>query len=246
MDKIIEIKNLCKVYKKGNTVALNNINLSVTKGDFVGLLGPNGAGKTTLISILAGLLKPTSGEFSICNLNFKNRQSGYELKNSIGIVPQEYALYFKLTVYENLMFFGSMYGLKGKKLKNKVLSGIKTLGLEQHKSKQVENLSGGLKRRVNLLAGILHNPKILILDEPTVGVDVHSKKIILNLLKEHHQNGTTILYSSHLFNEVQNICKSVVIIDQGEVIVKGKTEDVLKDHQQNSLEKVFLETTIHE
>ena len=246
MDKIIEIKNLCKVYKKGNVVALNDINLSINKGDFVGLLGPNGAGKTTLISILAGLLKPTSGDFSVCDLNYLTSINSRRLKNSIGIVPQEYALYFKLTVYENLMFFGSMYGLKGKVLKEKVLSGIKTLGLEQHQKKQVENLSGGLKRRVNLLSGILHNPKILILDEPTVGVDVHSKKIILNLLKEYYLAGTTILYSSHLFDEVQSLCKSVVIVDQGTIIVKGKTEEVLKNHQKNSLEKVFLEATIHE
>ena len=182
MKPIIQISQLSKKYKDAEMYSLNDFTLSIYEGQIFGLLGPNGAGKTTLISILCGLVKPTSGSFSIDDLTYS--KNGNEIKKIIGVVPQEYALYPTLTARENLMYFGSMYGLKGSDLKEKVIESLDFLGLLKFADKRIETFSGGMKRRINLIAGILHNPKVLFLDEPTVGVDVQSKNAIIDYLKK--------------------------------------------------------------
>jgi ABC-2 type transport system ATP-binding protein len=221
---------------------LENFTLSVNEGQIFGLLGPNGAGKTTLISILCGLVAPTSGHFSVNNLIYEDNAN--EIKKIIGVVPQEYALYQTLTARENLMYFGSMYGLKGKNLRDKVTESLDFLGLLKYADKKIETFSGGMKRRVNLIAGILHNPKILFLDEPTVGVDVQSKNSIIEYLKKLNKNGTTIIYTSHHLSEAQDFCTEIAIIDRGIIYAQGTPNDLINaTSNARNLEDVFISLT---
>ena len=239
---MIEIKQLSKKYKGADFFSVTNLDLSISEKEIFGLLGPNGAGKTTIISLLCSLIKPTSGSFSINGLTYK--KNGNELKQLIGIVPQEYALYPTLTAFENLMYFGSMYGLKGNELKSKINSGLETLGLSQFSNKRIDTFSGGMKRRINLIASILHDPKVLFLDEPSVGVDVQSKNVIINYLKELNKQGTTIIYTSHHLNEAEVFCTKVAIIDHGKIITQGSPKDLVNNQENaNNLEDVFISLT---
>ena len=239
---MIRIQNLSKKYKDTDFFSVSNLDLEISEGEIFGLLGPNGAGKTTLISLLCALIKPTSGAFTINGLTYMQNKN--QLKQLIGIVPQEYALYPSLTAFENLMYFGSMYGLKGKTLKAKVNQDLATLGLSQFSNKKVETFSGGMKRRVNLIASILHSPKVLFLDEPTVGVDVQSKNVIIKYLQTLNKNGTTIIYTSHHLNEAEEFCTQVAIIDHGKIITQGKPKELIhKQEHANNLEDVFIMLT---
>lgn len=239
---IIEIQSLSKKYKEADFFSVNNLSLTVTKGEIFGLLGPNGAGKTTLISILCGLIKPTSGSFTIEGHTYKN--DAHAIKRTIGVVPQEYALYPTLTARENLTYFGSMYGLKGKDLKQKINDSLDYLGLIKFADKRTDTFSGGMKRRVNLIAGMLHEPTVLFLDEPTVGVDVHSKNVIIDYLKQVNEKGTTIIYTSHHLAEAEDLCSHIAIIDNGEILLKGTPEEIVKiTHNAHTLEDVFLSLT---
>ncbi len=242
MEPIIKIVSLSKKYKNAEMYSLENFTLSVNEGQIFGLLGPNGAGKTTLISILCGLVAPTSGHFSVNNLIYEDNAN--EIKKIIGVVPQEYALYQTLTARENLMYFGSMYGLKGKNLRDKVTESLDFLGLLKYADKKIETFSGGMKRRVNLIAGILHNPKVLFLDEPTVGVDVQSKNTIIEYLKKLNKNGTTIIYTSHHLSEAQDFCTEIAIIDRGIIYAQGTPNDLINaTSNARNLEDVFISLT---
>jgi ABC-2 type transport system ATP-binding protein len=239
---MIEIKQLSKKYKVAEDFSVLNLDLIVEEKEIFGLLGPNGAGKTTLISMLSSLLKPTSGTFTINGLNFKEHKN--ELKQLIGIVPQEYALYPTLTAHENLMYFGSMYGLKGAYLKESIHTHLETLGLSRFSHKKLNTFSGGMKRRINLIASILHRPKVLFLDEPTVGVDVQSKNVIIGHLRQLNANGTTIIYTSHHLNEAESFCSRIAIIDQGSIIIKGVPNELIEQQENtHNLEDVFLAIT---
>ena len=242
MQPIIQIQSLSKKYKDADAFSLNDLTLTIFEGQIFGLLGPNGAGKTTLISLLCGLIKPTSGSFTINNLMYADNANA--IKKIIGVVPQEYALYPTLTAKENLLYFGSMYGLKGKVLQQKVTESLDFLGLLKFADKRVETFSGGMKRRVNLIAGILHNPKILFLDEPTVGVDVQSKNAIIEYLTQLNQSGTTIIYTSHHLSEAQNFCTDIAIIDRGKIYAEGTPATLISNtaNAQN-LEDVFIALT---
>lgn len=242
MQSIIKIESLSKKYKDADQYSLNDVSLNINEGEVFGLLGPNGAGKTTLISMLCGLVKPTSGHFTIDGLDYQHHSS--KIKKIIGVVPQEYALYPTLSARENLHYFGSMYGLKGTELKDKVIETLDLLGLLKFADKRVETFSGGMKRRVNLIAGILHNPKVLFLDEPTVGVDVQSKNAIIDYLKVLNQNGTTIIYTSHHLAEAEDFCTNIAILDQGRIYAKG-TPSTLIDSVEDArnLEEVFISLT---
>lgn len=239
---MIQIQQLSKKYKGAEEYSVINLDLKIEDGEIFGILGPNGAGKTTLISMLCSLIKPTSGSFTINGLSYAHHK--IELKQLIGIVPQEYSLYPSLTAYENLFYYGSMYGLKGKLLKDRINEYLDNLGLSNFSNKKIEYFSGGMKRRVNLIASILHQPKILFLDEPTVGVDVQSKNVIIDHLKELNLNGTTIVYTSHHLNEAEHFCTRVAIIDKGNILVKGKPEDLIDSNKNaHNLEDVFIEFT---
>ncbi len=239
---IIQIESLSKQYKNAEMYSLNNVSLQINEGQIFGLLGPNGAGKTTLISMLCGLVKPTSGSFTIDGLSYANHSR--KIKKIIGVVPQEYALYPTLTARENLQYFGSMNGLKGADLKDKVIEALDLLGLLKFADKPVSTFSGGMKRRVNLIAGILHKPKVLFLDEPTVGVDVHSKTAIIDYLKALNQSGTTIIYTSHHLAEAEDFCTDIAILDQGQIYAQATPSALIESVKDaRNLEDVFISLT---
>ena len=239
---IIQIKNISKQYKGATFFSLEDVSLDIEEGEIYGLLGPNGAGKTTLLSILCGLVNPSSGEVLISGKNLRNNAK--EIQKTIGVVPQEYALYPKLTAKENLLYFGSMFGMAKSELKPIVLSHLDALGLLAFADKKIKTFSGGMKRRVNLIAGILHSPKILFLDEPTVGVDVQSKKAITTKLQELNSNGTTIIYTSHHLREAQDLCSLVGIIDSGKIIAVDSPFNLISNTENaRNLEDVFIQLT---
>ena len=239
---IIEIQNLTKTFKNATEPAVDGISFSINRNEIFGLLGPNGAGKTTTISILCGLFPPSSGKVLIDGKNLRTELP--LIKNMIGIVPQDIALYPTLTARENLAFYGSMYGLRGKDLKDKIEAWLEKLGLTDAAKRQVSTYSGGMKRRVNLIAGVLHNPTILFLDEPTVGVDVQSRNVIIEHLKEINAAGTTIIYTSHHMEEAENFCTQVSIIDHGKILIQGTPGELISNNAgSTTLENVFLNLT---
>jgi len=239
---IIQIENLTKIFKNATEPAVDNISFSINKNEIFGLLGPNGAGKTTTISILCGLFAPTSGRVTIEGKNLQSQAS--LIKKIIGIVPQDIALYPTLTAKENLQFYGSMYGLQGADLRDKIEVWLNKLGLKDAAKRKIATFSGGMKRRVNLIAGVLHQPKILFLDEPTVGVDVQSRNVIIEHLKEINASGTTIIYTSHHMEEAENFCTMVCIIDNGKILIQGSPADLISNNAGSSnLENVFLNLT---
>ena len=241
-ESIIGIRDLTKYYKGSDEPAIDQISLDIHRSEIFGLLGPNGAGKTTTISILCGLFPPTNGEISIDGMDIRTNRD--KIKHIIGIVPQEVALYPTLTGLENLQFFGRMYGLRGKHLKERIGEYLVRFGLKSFARKLVSTYSGGMKRRVNLIAGLLHKPKILFLDEPTVGIDVQSRNVILEFLHELRETGTTIIYTSHYMEEAEKLCSRVAIIDQGKVIAVGKPSKLVEEHPEfKNLENLFLGLT---
>jgi len=235
----IEVLDLIKTYKGADEPALNGVSLIVPEGEIFGLLGPNGAGKTTTINILCGILKATAGSVKVSG--WESRQNGEEIKHIIGVVPQDIALYPSLTAHENLHFIGSMYGLKGKQLKERVNQCMSMFGLEKYGNRLIRTYSGGMKRRINLIAGILHQPRILFLDEPTVGIDVQSRTVIIDYLKQLNSEGTTIIYSSHYMEEAELLCSSIAIIDQGKIITQGRPLEMIGSQPgYTNLESIFL------
>jgi ABC-2 type transport system ATP-binding protein len=242
MPILVDIKNVSKKYKEAPRAAVDSLSFSIQQGEVFGLLGPNGAGKTTFISMLCGLFPPSEGQILING--FTHQSNSRACKQLIGVVPQEIALYPKLTLWENLMFLGHMYGLRTAVLKEKIKENLNILGLEANRHQQINSFSGGMKRRVNLIAGLLHDPQLLILDEPTVGVDIQSKQAIIEYLKRlNSEKGMTILYTSHHLDEAQDFCTHIAIIDEGKIITEGKTEELIKSNNCNSIEEVYLKLT---
>jgi ABC-2 type transport system ATP-binding protein len=239
---IIEIHNLTKTFKGAITPAVKDVSFFINKNEIFGLLGPNGAGKTTIISILCGLFPSSNGKVSIDGKDLEGNLK--DIKQIIGVVPQDIALYPTLTARENLNFYGHMYGLSGKMLKNKIEKWLNDFGLTDAANRRISTYSGGMKRRVNLIAGILHDPKILFLDEPTVGVDVQSRNVIIDHLKELNKTGTTIIYTSHHMDEAEHFCTQVAIIDHGKIITQGSPMQLISSNRgSENLEDVFLNLT---
>lgn len=215
----IAVDRVQKVYGKGNdaTVALNGVSLEIREGERFALLGPNGAGKTTLVSILSTQLSPTSGGAMI--LGHDVTREANIVRSMIGYVPQDVALYPTLSAYENLRFFGSLQGLHGSLLQQRIGEVFEIAGLEDVARKKVQTFSGGMKRRLNLAVGLIHHPRLLLLDEPTVGVDPQSRNHILDRIRELNEHeGVTILYTTHYMEEVEALCDRVAIIDHGQII----------------------------
>lgn len=230
-----------KQYKNAASPALDNFNLRVRRGEFFGLLGPNGAGKTTAISILSGLFPADSGTVLIMGSEFRRQPD--TIKQLSGLVPQDIALYDKLTAHENLVFFGKLYGLRGKKLHDRIARCLEIAVLTDHTARLVSTYSGGMKRRLNLAAGLLNDPQILFLDEPTVGIDAQSRHLIHGQLLELSQRGTTILYTTHYMEEAQELCSRVGIIDSGRLIQQGTPAELLEQSGRRNLEDLFLQLT---
>ena len=239
---IIEIQNLTKTFKHATEATVKGISFSICRNEIFGLLGPNGAGKTTTISILCGLFPPSGGEVIINGMSLFQHMPA--IKEIIGIVPQDIALYPSLSARENLAFYGHMYGLKGRELKNRINNWLEKLGLTDSAGRRVSTYSGGMKRRVNLIAGILHQPEILFLDEPTVGVDVQTRNVIIENLKEVNKTGTTIIYTSHHMEEAEDFCNTVSIIDDGRILTQGSPAELIARYSGcTNLETVFLNLT---
>ena len=241
-EKIIEIRELTKFYRGNKTPAVDHLSLDINANEIFGILGPNGAGKTTTISMLCGMFPPSHGTAIIDGHSIGPGKE--RIKQIIGVVPQEIALYPSLTARENLKFIGRMYGLSGRALSSRITECLKLVGLEEKAGRKVGTFSGGMKRRIKLIAGLLHKPRILFLDEPTVGVDVQSRNMILEYLRYLHQQGTTIIYSSHYLEETQNLCTRVAIVDCGKVIALDTPHTLIANNQPaQNLEEVFLNLT---
>ncbi len=221
--KILSINNLEKRY--GDFTAVDNITLEVNEGEIFGFLGPNGAGKSTTINIVSGLIKSSAGEVNIFNKPLKKFEK--EIKKKIGVVPQTLAIYSELSAEENIKFFASIYGVKGEELKQAVEYALEFTGLIEHRKTKAKNFSGGMMRRLNIACGIAHKPKLVIMDEPTVGIDPQSRNHILESVKELNRNGCTIIYTSHYMEEVENICDRIAIIDKGKIIAEGTKEELI-------------------
>lgn len=220
--KVIEIENLVKSY--GSLTAVDNVSFSIEEGEIYGLLGPNGAGKSTLISIIASLLKPDEGKVLV--LGADARKNCKNIKRELGIVPQSIALYKEFTSYENVKLFGELYGLRGKELREKIDYALEFVSLEDVKNKLAKTYSGGMLRRLNIACAIVHDPKIIIMDEPTVGIDPQSRNHILNAVKELNKKGTTIIYTTHYMEEAESLCTKIGIMDKGRIIVEGTKEEL--------------------
>ncbi len=224
MNGILEVKDLVKKY--GDFTAVKGISFEIQKGEIFSLLGPNGAGKTTTISMISGLLAPTSGDASIGGFSITHQ--ALEAKRLLGVVPQEIALYPTLSARQNLEFFGHMYGLGGKELTQRVDVMLDFVELRDRQSDRIETFSGGMKRRINIAAGLLHDPQVIYMDEPTVGIDPQSRRRILDTVKQlREQRGMTVLYTTHLMEEAQELSDRVGIIDHGEIIALGTPGDLI-------------------
>ncbi len=230
---MLQIDGVSYRYRAAASPALQNISLSIPAAGVYGLLGPNGAGKTTLISLLAGLLTAAVGRISLNGQPLPAIRAANP--RAIALVPQDYAFYPMLGVTENLHFFGGVLGLQGLELKTRIDAAIAFARLEQVVGKRAEKLSGGLRRRLNLAIGLLGQPQLLLLDEPTVGVDPQSRHFLLDAIAALPAAGTTVIYTSHYMEEIEAICQRIAIIDQGDVLAEGTLDDILHN-QEPSLE----------
>jgi ABC-2 type transport system ATP-binding protein len=223
-DKAIQVQDLHKNF--GDVYAVQGVSFDVQAGEIFGLLGPNGAGKSTTISMLSCLLEPTQGDALVMDHSITREPMA--VKAAIGVVPQEIALYEDLSARENLSFWGKMYGLRGAALKQRVDEVLEIIGLTDRQKGRVGKFSGGMKRRLNIGIALLHRPQVIIMDEPTVGIDPQSRRNILNSIKELNQQGMTVLYTTHYMEEAQELSDHIAIMDQGKVIAHGTHDELVK------------------
>ena len=221
---MLRIEHLSKTF---DTIkAVDDITLEVQKGEIFGLLGPNGAGKTTAISMIAGLLKPDSGKIVVDSMDLESNLRN--IKKIMGVVPQDMAFYEELSAKENLLFWGKLQGVKGKILDERIDSYLKATRLLGRERDLLKKYSGGMKRRINLIIGLIHQPKLLLLDEPTIGIDIQTRLNIYSLIKEASSLGTTILYTTHNLQEAEELCHRIAIMDQGKILAVGTLEELIQ------------------
>lgn len=239
MTTLIEVKDLVKSYKDKTVV--HGINFSIEQGEILCFLGPNGAGKSTTITILCGILGHDRGEILYKMEPIKNLRL---FKSKLGIVPQEIALYEELTAEDNIRFFASLYGLKGAALRQGITLALERVALSKHRKEKVATFSGGMKRRLNIACAIAHEPELVIMDEPTVGIDPQSRNHILKAIKKMNAQGMTILYTTHYMEEVEELSTRIIIMDHGTIIAEG-TKEELKDKQKERCIVIDLFESIH-
>ncbi|MDB5085625.1 MAG: transporter ATP-binding protein [Bacilli bacterium] len=233
---LLEVSQLTKTY--GKKQALQDVTFSLTAGSCFGLLGPNGAGKSTMMKILTGIVKADSGSVKLFGKEVINHSDA--VAKFIGYVPQEITLYEKLSAYDNLEFFGQTYGVHGSELKRRIQDVLEKTGLKDRAKDEIQTFSGGMKRRINIAAALLHRPKLLILDEPTVGIDPQSRNHIFEMIRELNRAGVTIIYSTHYMEEVEVLCDEVAIMDLGSVKAKGPLGELLERHGRQA---IYLEAS---
>jgi ABC-2 type transport system ATP-binding protein len=237
----INIQDVAFNYPGNTDTFFWHFNLQIAKGERFGLFGPNGAGKTTLMNLMTGLLPFNQGRIELLGEQIKDN---HKIINKLfGFVPQDFSFYQELSPVENLEFFGAWSGLNKQQIKSRTTELLEILGLADVRDKPVQHFSGGMKRRVNLAIGVIHNPPILFLDEPTVGVDVQTRHAIINYLLDLNQNGTTLIYTSHQLSEAEALCEQVAMIDHGKIIAQDSLDNLLIQHQQDGLEGLFLNLT---
>ncbi len=241
MTEIITLRHLCKRYRSSNgTLALDDVSFTIHGGEIFSLLGPNGAGKTTLIAILCGLFPPTSGEAIVVGRDVVRDPLG--VKQQLGVVPEEVALYPQLTARQNLHYFGQLYGLTGRTLAQAVGETLALVGLAERGDEKVGRYSSGMKRRLNIGAGLLHRPAVLLMDEPTVGLDPESRRHILDLVRRLRQErGTTILYTTHYMDEAEAISDRVGIIHRGRLVAVDTPEALIRSVQAGEIVQLHLD-----
>ncbi|MEO6324426.1 MAG: ATP-binding cassette domain-containing protein [Thermoanaerobaculia bacterium] len=225
MAPLLQVRELVKRYEPAGADAVSGLSFEVERGEVFGLLGPNGAGKTTTIAMLTGLLTPTSGTALLAGFDVVRRTR--EVKKRIGLVPQELALYPTISARDNLRFFGSLYGLGGRKLADAVERCLVRVGLADRGDEAIGTFSGGMKRRVNIAAGLLHEPEILFLDEPTVGVDPQSRNFILDGIEMLSRDGLTVIFSTHYMEEAERLCGRIAVVDEGRIIATGSPAELV-------------------
>ncbi|NDI33532.1 ABC transporter ATP-binding protein [Chengkuizengella sediminis] len=226
-----------KVVKRyDDLISVDHLSFNVDKYEIFGLLGPNGAGKSSAIKMICGLLKIDQGQIFVDGISVNSNP--IEVKKRLGLVPQELAIYENLSARENILFFGKLYGLRGKDLKNKVDEALQFVGLTERQNERPEKFSGGMKRRLNIACAIVHQPKLIIMDEPTVGIDPQSRNHILESVKKLNEMGSTIIYTSHYMEEIESICTRVGIIDSGRLIALGSVQELKDQNKQD--EKITL------
>ncbi|MCA9190830.1 MAG: ABC transporter ATP-binding protein [Planctomycetales bacterium] len=241
-DYLLELENVSYSYRTRR--AVNEVSLGIRRGEAFGLLGPNGAGKTTLISCIAGLLQNWSGSMEFDGQPFTPAHKASD-RYQIGFVPQELAIYPNLSAEENLLFFGRLVGLRGEKLRKSVADNLDLAGLTERRHDLVRTYSGGMQRRLNLTSGLLHSPSLLLLDEPTVGVDPQSRNHIFECLRHMRDAGHTLIYTTHYMEEVQRLCDRIAIMHQGQIVALGAHSELAISigNPQANLEEVFLHLT---
>lgn len=240
--EILRVRQLVKVYRGAPAPAVNGLDFVVRQGEIFGLLGPNGAGKTTAISIICTLLRPTSGSILLCGVDAAANPAG--VRSLIGLAPQELALYPTLTARENLRYFGRLHGLGGKAVEARVAECLELVGLAESGDRLIGACSGGMKRRANLAAAMLHAPRLLLLDEPTVGIDAQSRNLIMENLVSLRRGGTTIIYTTHYMEEAEQLCSRVAVMDKGGIISEGAPRELIGGAANcSNLEELFLHLT---
>lgn len=240
MSQFATVNNLLKKY--GELCAVDNLSFSVDEGEIYGLLGPNGAGKSTTLSVLTTLSDFDRGEITIGGLDI--RKDKMKIKNLIGMVPQDIAVYEHLTALENVKFFASLYGLRGKTLDSSAKEALDFVGLADRMNLKPKKMSGGMKRRLNIACGIAHAPKLIVMDEPTVGVDAQSREHILNSIELLRERGATVIYTSHYMQEVELICDRITIIDKGRMVASGNKTELVS--LITDVRSIYIETKMPE
>ncbi|MFD2567520.1 ABC transporter ATP-binding protein [Pseudotenacibaculum haliotis] len=219
---MIHVTNLSKSYS--GVKAVNNVSFEIAKGEIFGLLGPNGAGKSTILNMMSTVLPTDEGIIKVDDLQLNGNAKKF--KQLIGVVPQEISLYEELSAYDNLVFWGNLYGIPSKELKERIHTILEMIGLLDRKKDLVKTYSGGMKRRINIAAALLHNPKVLLMDEPTVGIDPQSRNHIFEVIEALNKQGLTIIYTTHYMEEVERLCNRIAIIDSGKIIAQGTQEEL--------------------
>ena len=239
MEAAIAVRSLSKSF--GDLQAVKSVDFRAERGEILSLLGPNGAGKSTIISMLSGLLEPSGGQATI--MGFDIQKSAADAKACLGVVPQELALYPDMSARENLVFWGKMYGLRGAALKARVDEVLAVIGLVERQKDRINKFSGGMKRRVNIGAALLHKPQVVIMDEPTVGIDPQSRRHILDNVVELNRQGMTVLYTTHYMEEAEELSDHIAIMDRGEIIAYGTHEELIRMVGEETRIDLILDTT---
>lgn len=236
---MLQVEQLSKRY--GGRLAVNAVSFAIDRGETVGLLGPNGAGKTTAIAMISGIVRPDGGQVSLGGVRVT--QDANELKRRVGLVPQDLALYEELSAWANLQLFGGLYGLGARQLQQRADDALALVGLAERRHERVKNFSGGMKRRLNIAGALLHDPDLILLDEPTVGVDPQSRNAIFENLEALKRRGKTLLYTTHYMEEAERLCDRVLILDHGQILANDSVANFMR--QYRNLEAAFMQLTGH-